>query len=86
VVKPTTVCTVLSLVVSRFWPIYQLDVKNAFLHGTLSEIVYYSQSMGFVDPTRPDWVYRLNKSFGKRLRLSRRILSRVVGMLRILCT
>ncbi|GKA32198.1 ribonuclease H-like domain-containing protein [Tanacetum coccineum] len=37
VVKPATICTVLSLTVSRAWPIHQLDVKNAFLHGHLSE-------------------------------------------------
>jgi hypothetical protein len=37
VVKPTTVCTVLATVVSRDWPIQQLDVKNAFLHGTLRD-------------------------------------------------
>jgi hypothetical protein len=62
VVKPATVRTVLSLAVSRSWPIHQLDVKNAFLHDTLSEIVYCSQPTGFVDPTQPDRVCRLNKS------------------------
>jgi hypothetical protein len=42
VVKPTTVRTVLSLDISRSWPIHQLDVKNAVIHGTLSETVYCS--------------------------------------------
>jgi hypothetical protein len=50
VVKPATVRTVLSLVVSRSWPVHQLNVKNVFLHDTLSEAVYCSQPTGFVDP------------------------------------
>ncbi|WVZ93585.1 hypothetical protein U9M48_039553 [Paspalum notatum var. saurae] len=62
VVKPATVRTVLSLALSRSWPVHQLDVKNAFLHGTLTETIYCSQPAGFVDPTRPDMVCRLNKS------------------------
>ncbi|GKA03132.1 ribonuclease H-like domain-containing protein [Tanacetum coccineum] len=33
VVKPANIRTVLGLVVTRDWPIHQLDVKNAFLHG-----------------------------------------------------
>ncbi|GKA54632.1 ribonuclease H-like domain-containing protein [Tanacetum coccineum] len=37
VVKPATIRTVHSLVVSRKWPIYQLDVKNAFLNVDLSK-------------------------------------------------
>jgi hypothetical protein len=37
VVKPATIHTVLATAVSRDWPIQQLDVKNAFLHGTLRD-------------------------------------------------
>ncbi|GJR40319.1 ribonuclease H-like domain-containing protein [Tanacetum coccineum] len=47
VVKPAIIHTVLSLAVSRDWPIHQLDVKNAFLHGHLSETVYMHQPPGF---------------------------------------
>jgi hypothetical protein len=62
VVKPATVHTVLSLVISHSWLVHQLDVKNTFLHDTLSETVYCSQPTGFADPALLDRVYLLNKS------------------------
>jgi hypothetical protein len=62
IVKPATVWIVLILAVSRGWPVHQLDVKNIFLHGTLSETVYCSQPTDFVDPAHPQLVCRLNKS------------------------
>ena len=36
VVNFATVRTVLSLALSRDWAIHQLNVKNSFLHGTLT--------------------------------------------------
>ncbi|GJT35072.1 ribonuclease H-like domain-containing protein [Tanacetum coccineum] len=36
-VKSATIRTVLSLAVSRDWPINHLDVKNEFIHGHLSD-------------------------------------------------
>ncbi|GJV35522.1 ribonuclease H-like domain-containing protein, partial [Tanacetum coccineum] len=45
--KSGTIWTVISLAASRHWLIHQLDVKNAFLHGDLSETVYMHHLMGF---------------------------------------
>jgi hypothetical protein len=49
VIKPPTVRLILSLAVSLNWPLRQLDVKNAFLHGTLKEEVYMTQPQGYID-------------------------------------
>jgi histone deacetylase 1/2 len=62
VIKPATIRMVLTLALSRSWPIHQLDVKNAFLNGTLTETVYCVQPTGFVDSSQPNYVCRLNKS------------------------
>lgn len=62
VVKPATIRSVLTIAASRAWPIHQLDVKNAFLHGHLEETVYCQQPPGFIDPGTPEHVCRLQKS------------------------
>nr|GEZ50350.1 ribonuclease H-like domain-containing protein [Tanacetum cinerariifolium] len=62
VVKPSTIRTVLGLAISLHWPIHQLDVKNAFLHGDLSKTVYMYQPPGFHDSTHPDYVCLLQRS------------------------
>nr|GEV26687.1 hypothetical protein [Tanacetum cinerariifolium] len=53
---------VLSLDVSRKWPIHQLDVKNAFLNSDLFETVYMHQPFGFVVARLPNHVFRLQRS------------------------
>ncbi|GJZ34941.1 ribonuclease H-like domain-containing protein [Tanacetum coccineum] len=61
IVKPGTIRTVLSLAASLHWPIHQLDVKNAFLHGDISETVYMHQPPGFRDTVHPDYVCLLQR-------------------------
>lgn len=56
VVKPATIRTLLHLALANNWDVHQLDVQNAFLHGTLNETVYMSQPPGFVDESRPHHV------------------------------
>ncbi|GJV98077.1 putative RNA-directed DNA polymerase [Tanacetum coccineum] len=62
VVKSTTIRAVLSLAVTNDWPLRQLDIQNAFLHGNLKEQVYMKQPPGFIDPQRPNHVCLLHKS------------------------
>ncbi|GJW70420.1 ribonuclease H-like domain-containing protein [Tanacetum coccineum] len=59
VVKPAMIRTVSSLVVSCDWPIHQLDVKNAFLHGQLSETHSKTDASLFVFHRGSDIAYLL---------------------------
>ncbi|GJR02036.1 putative ribonuclease H-like domain-containing protein [Tanacetum coccineum] len=42
--------------------VYQMDVKSAFLYGTIEEEVYVCQPLGFKDPQFPNKVYKVEKA------------------------
>nr|GEX12932.1 ribonuclease H-like domain-containing protein [Tanacetum cinerariifolium] len=41
--------------------VYQMEVKSAFLYGTIEKEVYVCQPPGFEDPNHPDKVYKVVK-------------------------
>ncbi|GKV37328.1 hypothetical protein SLEP1_g45367 [Rubroshorea leprosula] len=60
VAKMTTVRLLIALSAMHQWPISQMDVKNAFLHGNLKETIYMKPSPGrllYLTMTRPDIPY-----------------------------
>ena len=57
----TTVRTILVIAVSCSWPLYQMDVKNAFLHEDHQEEVYMRLPQGY-DTTSKNEVARLRRS------------------------
>ena len=44
------------------WPIHQLDINNAFLHGFLNEEVFMSQPPRFSDVVNLTHVYKFCKA------------------------
>ncbi|GKA08342.1 putative ribonuclease H-like domain-containing protein, partial [Tanacetum coccineum] len=42
--------------------VYLMDVKSAFLYGTIGEEVYVHQPPGFIDPAHPNKVYKVIKA------------------------
>ena len=62
VAKIASVRLLLSMAAMCSWPLFQLDIKNAFLHGDLAEEVYMEQPPGFVAQRESGLVCRLRRS------------------------
>ncbi|GKD91992.1 retrovirus-related pol polyprotein from transposon TNT 1-94 [Tanacetum coccineum] len=52
----------LAYVAHKSFIVFQMDVKTAFLHGSLKEDVYVCQPEGFIDADHPSHVYKLKKA------------------------
>ena len=62
VVRLDTIRLVIALAAQNAWPIFQLDVKSAFLHGDLVEEVFIDQPPGYVKTGCEHKVYKLKKA------------------------
>ena len=62
VIKPQTIKLILCLALTNGWTLCQMDVNNAFLHGSLNEDVYMVQPAGFVHLTLPNHICKLHKA------------------------
>nr|GEX61940.1 retrovirus-related Pol polyprotein from transposon TNT 1-94 [Tanacetum cinerariifolium] len=52
----------LAYAIHKSFIVFEMDVKTAFLHGSLKEDVYMCQPEGFIDADHPSHVYKLKKA------------------------
>ena len=62
VTRMVTLWAIISLTASKGWKLWQFDVKNAFLYGTLDRDIFMEQPQGFTSKEYPDYVCRLKKA------------------------
>ncbi|XP_068304379.1 uncharacterized mitochondrial protein AtMg00810-like [Pyrus communis] len=62
VAKMNTMRVLLSVAINNTWPLFQMDVKNTFLHGELEEEVFMKIPLGHPQSNNPDLVCRLHKA------------------------
>ena len=62
VVNTTTICILVTFVVYFNQTLYQLDINNAFIQGTLDEEVYMDQPPRFTNKSYPELVCKLYKA------------------------
>ena len=62
VARLDTIKIVIAMVAQNPWPIFQLDMKSAFLHGDLVEQVFIDQPPGYIKIGSEHKVQKLKKT------------------------
>ena len=61
VVKSTSLCIFLAICADHGWRVRQMDIKSAYLNGTVSEDIYMRQPKGYEEPGREQSLAKLKK-------------------------
>nr|GFB54068.1 retrovirus-related Pol polyprotein from transposon TNT 1-94 [Tanacetum cinerariifolium] len=62
VVRMEAIRILLTYAAHKLFSMFEMDLKIAFLHGSLKEDVYVCQPEGFIDADHPSHVYKLKKA------------------------
>nr|GEW20436.1 retrovirus-related Pol polyprotein from transposon TNT 1-94 [Tanacetum cinerariifolium] len=62
VARMETIRIFLAYAAHKSFTVFQMDMKTAFLHGSLKEDVYVCQPKGFIDADHPSHIYKLKKA------------------------
>jgi hypothetical protein len=62
VVRLESIRILLAYATHHGFKLYQMNVKSAFLNGSIKENVYVEQPLGFEDEEYPNHVYKLHKA------------------------
>jgi hypothetical protein len=62
VARLESICILLAYATRHGFKLYQINVKCAFLNGSIKEEVYVEQSSGFEDEEYPNYIYKLHET------------------------
>ena len=62
VARYTSIRSLLALATVKDWHVHQMDVKTAFLQGSIDTEIFMEQPVGYVNKSKPNHVCKLQKS------------------------
>lgn len=77
----TIVRLLLALAASKEWKLWQIDVKNVFLHGELDQKIYMNQPIRFENKAHSQYVCKLRKALYSLEQASRAWYAKIVEFL-----